>query len=68
MRAIVVEEFGPPESLTVQERPEPEPGPGQVRIRVEAAGVNFVDSIMASGGYQFSPRVPYVPGSEVAGT
>ena len=68
MRAIVVEEFGPPESLTVQERPEPEAGPGQVRIRVEAAGVNYVDSIMASGGYQFSPRVPYVPGSEVAGT
>ena len=25
MRAIVVEQFGPPESLTVQERPEPEP-------------------------------------------
>lgn len=68
MRAIVVEEFGPPESLTVQERPEPEPGPGQVRIRVEAAGVNYVDSIMAGGGYQFSPHVPYVPGSEVAGT
>lgn len=68
MRAMVVEEFGPPESITVQERPEPEPGPGQVRIRIEAAGVNYVDSIMASGGYQFSPRVPYVPGSEVAGT
>jgi len=68
MRAIVVEEFGPPESLTVQEQPEPEAGPAQVRIRVEAAGVNYVDSIMASGGYQFSPHVPYVPGSEVAGT
>ncbi len=68
MRAIVVEEFGPPESLTVQERTEPEPGAAQVRIRVEAAGVNYVDSIMASGGYQFSPHLPYVPGSEVAGT
>ena len=68
MRAIVVEQFGPPESLTVQERPEPEPGPGRVRIRVEAAGVNYVDSIMAAGGYQFSPNLPYVPGSEVAGT
>ena len=55
MRAIVVEEFGPPESLTVQERPEPEPGPGQVRIRVEAAGVNYVDSIMASGGLPVQP-------------
>jgi len=65
---MVVEEFGPPESIRVDERPEPEPGPGQVRIRIEAAGVNYVDSIMASGGYQFSPQVPYVPGSEVAGT
>jgi NADPH:quinone reductase len=68
MRAMVVHEFGPPESIAVEERAEPEPGPGQVRIRVEAAGVNYVDAIMASGGYQFSPQVPYVPGSEVAGT
>ena len=68
MRAMVVNEFGPPESIGIEERPEPEPGPGQVRIRIEAAGVNYVDSIMASGGYQLSPRVPYVPGSEVAGT
>ncbi|HYF45778.1 MAG TPA: NADPH:quinone oxidoreductase family protein [Acidimicrobiales bacterium] len=68
MRAMVVEEFGPPESIRVDERPEPEPGPGQVRIRIEAAGVNYVDSIMAGGGYQFSPQLPYVPGSEVAGT
>ncbi len=68
MRAMVVNEFGPPESIGIEDKPEPEPGPGQVRIRIEAAGVNYVDSIMASGGYQFSPRVPYVPGSEVAGT
>ena len=67
MRAIVVKEFGPPESLTVEDWPEPEPGPGQVRVRVEAAGVNYVDAIMASGGYQITPQLPYVPGSEVAG-
>ncbi len=68
MRALLVEEFGPPERLRVVERPEPEPGPGQVRIRVEAAGVNYVDAIMANGGYQITPNLPYVPGSEVAGT
>ena len=68
MRAIVVKEFGPPESLTVEDWPEPEPGPGQVRVRVEAAGVNYVDAIMASGAYQITPQLPYVPGSEVAGT
>jgi NADPH2:quinone reductase len=68
MRAIVVKEFGPPESLTVEDWPEPEPGPGQVRVRVEAAGVNYVDAIMANGSYQITPQLPYVPGSEVAGT
>lgn len=68
MRALLVEEFGPPERVQVVERPEPEPGPGQVRIRVEAAGVNYVDAIMANGGYQITPNLPYVPGSEVAGT
>ncbi len=65
---MVVQEFGPPESVSIEERPEPEPGPGQVRIRIEAAGVNYVDAIMASGGYQLTPNLPYVPGSEVAGT
>ncbi len=68
MRAIVVREFGPPESLTVEDWPEPEPEPGQVRVRIEAAGVNYVDAIMASGGYQITPKLPYVPGSEVVGT
>ena len=67
MRAVVVQEFGPPESLTVEDHPEPEPGPGQVRIRVEAAGVNYVDAIIAGGSYQITPSLPYVPGSEVAG-
>jgi NADPH:quinone reductase len=68
MRAVVCHEFGPPESLRVEEVDEPEPGPGSVRVRVEAAGVNFVDAIMAGGRYQITPALPYVPGSEVAGT
>jgi NADPH2:quinone reductase len=68
MRAIVVQEFGPPDSLTVEDWPESEPGPGQVRVQVEAAGVNYVDAIMAGGSYQITPRLPYVPGSEVVGT
>ncbi len=68
MRAVVCEEFGPAEGLRVQEVEEPEVGPGRVRVRIAAAGVNFVDALMASGGYQIKPGLPYVPGSEVAGT
>jgi NADPH2:quinone reductase len=51
----------------VEEQPDPEPGPGQVAIAVEAAGVNFVDGLFVAGQYQIKPRLPFVPGSEVAG-
>ena len=42
------------------------PGPGQVLVQVAAAGVNFIDIYRRSGVYP--QPVPYVPGSEGAGT
>jgi NADPH2:quinone reductase len=69
MRAVVCEELGPPSSLVIGERPDPPPpGPGFVTIAVEAAGVNYVDALFVQGQYQIKPRLPFVPGSEVAGT
>ena len=70
MRAVVLEEFGPPENLTVQEVPDPEPGPGQILIEVAAAGVPFVDvQTRAGGGPRAAqlPDLPYVPGNGVGG-
>lgn len=66
MRAIVVNELGGPEVMTLGERPEPVAGPGQVVVKVAAAGVNFIDIYRRSGVYK--QPVPYVPGSEGAGT
>lgn len=68
MRALLCKEFGPPESLVVEDVPSPEPGPGQLRIRVEAAGVNFPDSLIIENKYQFKAQPPFSPGGEVAGT
>jgi len=68
MRVVVCNEFGPLDTLVVEERPDPEPGAGMVRIDVAAAGVNFVDGLICQGSYQLKPPVPFVPGSEVAGT
>ncbi|WP_067490620.1 NADPH:quinone oxidoreductase family protein [Actinomadura hibisca] len=65
MRALVCEELG---SLSLRDLPTPEPGPGQVLIEVEAAGVNFVDGLFVQGRYQIKPPLPFVPGSEIAGT
>ncbi len=66
MRAIVVNELGGPEVMALGERPDPVPAPGQVVVQVAAAGVNFIDIYRRSGVYQ--QPVPYVPGSEGAGT
>lgn len=43
------------------------PGAG-VLIDVEAAGVSFPEVLQTRGEYQLKPPLPFVPGSEVAGT
>lgn len=67
MRAVVCQQFGPPEDLVVEDRPEPSPGPGQVLVDVKAAAVTFPDTLMLEDKYQFKAEPPYVPGGEVAG-
>ena len=47
--------------------PLPEPAAGQVRIRIAAAGVNFPDALIVQKKYQLQPKLPFVPGTEVAG-
>lgn len=68
LQQIVISRKGPGEVLQLVQVPDPEPGPGQVRIAVEAAGVNFADVMMRLGLYPDAPRLPAVPGYEVAGT
>ncbi|GAA1791206.1 NADPH:quinone oxidoreductase family protein [Actinomadura chokoriensis] len=65
MRAAICEELG---SVVVTDTEAPATGPGQVLIAVEAAGVNYVDALFVQGRYQIKPPLPFVPGSEVAGT
>jgi NADPH:quinone reductase-like Zn-dependent oxidoreductase len=69
MRAVVFEEFGGPEVLTVSDVPEPQAGAGQVRIKVHAAGVNPMDWKIRRGYLQgmFDVAFPATPGVEVAG-
>jgi NADPH2:quinone reductase len=56
------------EALQWTELPTPEPGPGEVRIAVQAASLNFPDLLTVVGKYQVKPPLPFVPGSEYAGT
>ena len=74
MRAIEIFDLsGPASALRVAEVDEPEashmmtPGSG-VLVDVEAAGVSFPELLQTRGEYQLKPPLPFVPGSEVAGT
>lgn len=62
MRAAVVKEFGPILGTTVDDIPAPEPGAGEVAVTIKATAVNFVDSLVITGKYQFLPQLPFVPG------
>ncbi|HEV2186018.1 MAG TPA: zinc-binding dehydrogenase, partial [Stellaceae bacterium] len=67
MRAIVVDEFGPPEGLRVRETPTPVPEPGEILVETYAAPVNYVDMLVVGGTYQFLPPRPFIPGKSPTG-
>jgi NADPH2:quinone reductase len=74
MRALQITDLsGPRSALSSADLPEPEashmmtPGSG-VLVDVHAAGVSFPEVLQTRGEYQVKPDLPFVPGSEVAGT
>lgn len=68
MRAVVCNEYGPPELLTVIDLPDPVARPNQVVVEIAYAAVNYPDVLILANRYQLSVPVPFVPGSEFSGT
>jgi NADPH2:quinone reductase len=67
MKAVLCKQYGPPESLVIEDLPPQKPGPGEVVVSVKAASVNFPDFLIIQNKYQFKPPLPFSPGSELAG-
>lgn len=67
MRALLSTETGGPETLTVADLPEPSPGLGEVVVTVEAAALNFMDTLIIRDRYQVKPARPFSPSAEFAG-
>ena len=79
MRAAIQHRYGPPEVLSIENRPRPEPGRGQLRVRVSHSSVTSGDARIR--GFRVDPlfRLPMrlffgfrrprhqVPGMEFAG-
>lgn len=70
MRAVLVNEFGPPEVLVPAEVPDPVAEAGQALIGVEIANITFVETQLRAGKAphpSMQPRLPTIPGNGVGG-
>lgn len=67
MKAVLCKAFGPAENLVVEEVASPTLKPNEILLDVHAASVNFPDTLIIEGKYQFKPPLPFSPGGEAAG-
>ena len=64
---MLCKQYGPPDSLAIEEVESPRPGANEVVVSVKAASLNFPDVLIIQNKYQFKPPLPFSPGSELAG-
>jgi len=67
MKTLLCKELGHPSKLVLEDVPSPTPKKNEVLITVKACSVNFPDTLVVQGLYQFKPDLPFAPGSDVAG-
>jgi NADPH2:quinone reductase len=67
MKAILCNAPGGPDDLVLADIPDPRPAPGQAVVKIAAAGLNFFDTLIIAGKYQYKPAFPFSPLAEFAG-
>ncbi|MFF7063322.1 zinc-binding dehydrogenase [Pseudomonas sp. NPDC008258] len=67
MKAVLCKTLGPARNLVLEDVPSPLPKKNEILLDVQAAGVNFPDTLIIEGKYQFQPPLPFSPGGEAAG-
>ena len=67
MKAALCKTFDGPDAMAIETLPDPQPGPGEVVVRVRAAALNFFDTLITRGKYQYKPEFPFSPAGEIAG-
>lgn len=67
MKAVLCKELGLPSQLVLEDVPTKKPGKKEVLIEVKACSVNYPDTLIIQGLYQFKPTLPFSPGSDIAG-
>jgi len=69
LKAVRFHRTGDTDVLAVEDVPTPSAGVGEVLLRIEAAGINFADTMRRRGApYREPSPLPFIPGADVAGT
>ena len=67
MKAVLCKAHGPASDLVLEDVTSPTPKKNEILLDVHAASVNFPDTLIIQGKYQFQPPLPFSPGGEAAG-
>ena len=67
MKAVLCKAFGPADTLVIEDTSSPQIKKNEVLLDVHAAGINFPDTLIIEGKYQFKPPFPFSPGGEASG-
>ena len=67
MKAALCKSLDGPGAIVIEEIAAPVPATGEVVVRVKAAALNFLDTLITRGKYQFKPELPFSPAAEIAG-
>lgn len=68
MKALLCTRYGTPDDLELADIADPEPASGEAVVKIAAAALNFFDTLIIAGKYQFKPAMPFSPSAEFAGT
>lgn len=68
MKAVLCTRPGTPDDLVLGDVPDPIAGTGEAVVKIAAVGLNFFDTLIVAGKYQYRPEFPFSPGAEFAGT
>jgi len=68
MKALLCTRYGTPDDLEFADVPDPAPGPGEAVVKIAAAALNFFDTLIIAGKYQYKPAMPFSPSAEFSGT
>jgi NADPH2:quinone reductase len=67
MRAALCKSLDGPDAIVIETIPDPVAKAGEVVVRVKAAALNFFDTLVVRGKYQYKPELPFSVASEFAG-